>query len=132
MKRWIWMGGLAGLWAAGVWIGVAGPARAQAAPQAGGAAAQQVFADRAAPADRPDDPAREIAQLRVELGELRKSLAEMDRRLGRAQQVPTVFNTFERRIEDMQRRLDRLERDLNTRIKKLEDQVQRLERQSKG
>lgn len=76
--------------------------------------------------------AKEIEQLRRELNALKKNLDEMNLRMGRETHTPTVFNTFERRIEEMQRQLDRLERDLNARLRKLEEQVDRLERQSRG
>lgn len=120
------------VWAAvAVWIGAAVWAVGQSPVRPGSAAAQHVFADPAA-SPSGEDATEELAQIRRELGELQKSVDAMNRRLGRTNQAPTTFNTFERRLEDLQRRLDRLERELNTRIKKLEDQVQRLERQSKG
>nr|MBP7276218.1 hypothetical protein [Kiritimatiellia bacterium] len=103
---------------------------AQTAPT-GGAAARQVFEpSRAREASTRVDG--DIAQLQREMQELRKEYESMSRRLGRAQQAPTTFNTFERRMEELQRQVDRLEKALNARIRKLEDQVQRLERQSKG
>lgn len=123
--------GLTGWAAAAVWIGAAGWVAGQSPARPGRDAAQQVFAaSDASPSSV--EATEELARIRRELGELQKSVDAMSRRLGRASQAPTTFNTFERRLEDLQRRLDRLERELNTRIKKLEDQVQRLERQSKG
>jgi septal ring factor EnvC (AmiA/AmiB activator) len=105
-------------------------ARAQAPD---GGAVQAVFPDAQRAPDeaarrRAQEDARAEAALKQRLSQMEKTLEQLERRMGRATQTPTTFNTVEKRMEDLQRRLDRLERDWNQRLRKLEDQVQRLER----
>jgi septal ring factor EnvC (AmiA/AmiB activator) len=101
----------------------------------GGEAVQAVFPDAERAQDeaarrQAQEDARAEAALKQRLAQMEKNIEQLERRMGRATQTPTTFNTLEKRMEDLQRRLDRLERDWNQRLRKLEDQVQRLERRS--
>lgn len=100
--------------------------------QSCGSPAQQGAKTDCSDASSAASMAKEIEQFRRELNALKKNLDEMNLRMGRETKTPTVFNTFERRIEELQRDVDRLERDLNARMRKLEEQVERLERQSRS
>ncbi|MBU1692951.1 MAG: hypothetical protein KJ726_04890 [Verrucomicrobia bacterium] len=87
---------------------------------------------QSAPVDTPADPGAALAQrvdqlsrkLAEQIQTLEEAVKQLQARLGDSFERPSVFNSIERRLEDIEKRLDKLERSVDD----LEDQVRRLER----
>ena len=106
-----------GLAACALWLGMpAGLRGAQDDRPEAGRATDTIFGPRTA-ADRSGGAMEERIKA------LEKALESVEARLGRTVQPPTLSNSFERRLQDLEKRLATLERD----FKRMDERVRRLE-----
>ena len=106
-----------GLAACVLWLWApAGLRGAQDERSDGGRATDSIFGPRV-PAERAG------GALEERIKELEKAIESIEARLGRTVQPPTLSNSFERRLQDMEKRLAALERD----FKRMDERVRRLE-----
>ena len=76
---------------------------------------------------------KKVADVEKRLKTAETSLEEVESRLGRSVQPPTLTRNFERRVQEVERRLDAIERSLKTLdtverdVKRMEDRLRRVE-----
>lgn len=106
-----------GMAACVLWLGApAGLRGAQDERPESGRATDTIFGPRA-PADRPGGP------MEGRIKDLEKAIESIEARLGRTVQPPTLSNSFERRLQDLEKRMAALERD----FKRMDERVRKLE-----